>query len=352
MNFKINQIDFQKVVRSVMPAVGSEGKSDIKSFRFIQIAVVEGGVVLSATNGEMMLKCSSVAESLSPGCVGVAGKALMDIVELLPSGNVTVAMVGEGRLQIKAGRSAFHLPVLAEDVFPILPAYEGMAFVEVEDFFEDMDYVNFACSSSLDKPQLQGVYMNQGEVVGLDGHRLAIRKTKWGFEKACIIPSDGIVKIKKTFSENKIGVCVTENEIHFSQSGKFGTLRLIRGHAYPDYPKVLPAGECLAIKISASALLNSIRMVTVVADKQNSIVMSFRPGQLYLYSETPESGKAEDTLEIECTGEVSIGMNAAYLKQALEHVEGNDIVLELRGSNKALTIREEHNLHVIMPKRI
>jgi DNA polymerase-3 subunit beta len=92
------------------------------------------------------------------------------------------------------------------------------------------------------------------------------------------------------------------------------------------------------------------------SDKSRSVTFSLSPGLLQLSSQSPELGDAREEISIEYGGEdLKIGFNSRYLIDALSTLEGEKILLEIRGKQNPGVIRSCEGLshtNVVMPMRI
>jgi DNA polymerase-3 subunit beta len=73
-------------------------------------------------------------------------------------------------------------------------------------------------------------------------------------------------------------------------------------------------------------------------------------------AKSPELGEAFETLDISsANGEIDIGFDAQYIKDALAHITPGEILLEFKDALSAVTLRpveSEDHLCLIMPMRL
>jgi DNA polymerase-3 subunit beta len=92
------------------------------------------------------------------------------------------------------------------------------------------------------------------------------------------------------------------------------------------------------------------------SDKSRSVTLSLTPGILHLSSQCPELGDAKEEISIDYEGEeLKIGFNSRYLIDAVSTIEGEKVLLELRGKQNPGVIRSSvgpNHTSVVMPMRI
>src|SRR5918999_4278784 len=93
----------------------------------------EGRLHLAATDMELSLRASLDASVDAEGVAAVPGRLLVDIVRLLPAGEVALAYrPEEGVLTIESGTASYRLNTYSADDFPRLPEIDSLAGFAVE----------------------------------------------------------------------------------------------------------------------------------------------------------------------------------------------------------------------------
>ena len=86
----------------------------------------DGRLHLAATDMELSLRTSLDAEVEDEGAVVVPGRLLVDIVRLLPAGEVAIEhRADEGVVRIECGPASYRLHTYAAEDFPRLPDVEA-----------------------------------------------------------------------------------------------------------------------------------------------------------------------------------------------------------------------------------
>jgi DNA polymerase III subunit beta len=135
--------------------------------------------------------------------------------------------------------------------------------------------------------------------------------------------------------------------------------KLIDG-TFPDYQRVIPAGNYGVCTIQADVLAASLRRVaTIASDKVKGLCFIFEPSRLRLGVETPDVGAVVEELEASFTGaRMESGFNGDYLAEALERIDGNARIRLIDPSSPAIISNEADDgdtpadIEVVMPMRI
>ena len=113
--------------------------------------------------------------------------------------------------------------------------------------------------------------------------------------------------------------------------------RLIDGK-YPNYEAVIPTDNPNKLTISTGDLLNSIKRVSIYANKTtHQIRLKIAGSQLHITSEDLDfSNRADERLSCEYEGEdMEIGFNARFVIEMLNNIGSKKILIEMSTPNKA-----------------
>ncbi len=105
--------------------------------------------------------------------------------------------------------------------------------------------------------------------------------------------------------------------------------RLIDGQ-FPNYRQLLPETFEHELTFAAGELTDVVRRISLMAQKNAPLRLSFSEGELRISAQTPDVGEAEESLPTPFAGEpFEIGFNPEFLRDGLESVEDGDLVLKL-----------------------
>jgi DNA polymerase III subunit beta len=340
-------------------------------------------VLLRADRSKLSLKATdldvevtdSIAAEVSPGgSTTVPAHMFFDIVRKLPEGAQIVLESSGDRaaLAIRAGRSRFTLQTLPESDFPDLaPGEMTHKFsLKAADLKRLIDKTQFAISTEETRYYLNGIYLHAAgaakaptlRAVATDGHRLAqmeleLPKGAVGMP-GIIIPRKTVSEVQRLMEDNEAEVAIelSSGKIRFTIGDAVLTSKLIDG-TFPDYARVIPAGNDKELVVDKKEFEAAVdRVSTVSSERGRAVKLSISGGKLLLSVTNPDSGSANEELEVEYAADpLDIGFNSRYLLDIAAQIESEAAVLRLAdpGSPTLIQDKEPHGaLYVLMPMRV
>lgn len=336
-----------------------------------------GRLTLTGTDLDCELRTSVACQAGRDDAFTLPSALLHDAVRKLPEG-VDIAMVAEKDFAtLSAGRSRFRMQVLPATDFPTMgEAGFGHSFeLEARVVKRMLDTVGFAISSEETRYYLNGIHWHvasgdQGaalNAVATDGHRLA----KFAIDvpdgadgmPAIIIPRRTVALIAHILEDGrKLTAQVGPSRLRLEAGDTTLTTKLIDG-SFPDYQRVIPAGNANHFTVEKEALAKAVdRVTTVSSGKGSAVKFNFAPdGALTLTTNNPDAGSANDEVTIENAEgtAVEIGFNGKYCLDMLGAAEGKRLTFSLGDAGSpALVQREDAGdlavkpLFVLMPMRV
>lgn len=303
----------------------------------------EGRVTLAATDLDMGLQTALDAEVTEPGSVLLPGRLLAEVVRSLADATVEIeTREAEHDVEIRSGSSSFHLRVLPAEDFPRLPAAEGDERLRIPAaaLEASIDLVARAASRDDMRPVLTGVFVTASgkemTMVATDSYRLAVKRTELendlGGEIEANIPARALRELSRILSSEGAGeaaIALLANQAIFEAGSVTLTTRLIEGQ-FPNFRQLLPESYEHDVRLPRSDFLDVTRRVSQLAQRNAPLRLSFAPGELTVAAETPDVGDAKETMEAVFDGEpLEIGFNPEFLKEGIESVEGEQVLLRL-----------------------
>ena len=106
----------------------------------------------------------------------------------------------------------------------------------------------------------------------------------------------------------------------------------------------------------AREVADVVRRVSLLAQKNAPLRLSFGEGELTVSAQTPDVGEASETLPVPFAGEpFEIGFNPEFLRDGLESVESDELVLKLISPLRPGLIESPDGgelVYLIMPIRL
>ena len=127
---------------------------------------------------------------------------------------------------------------------------------------------------------------------------------------------------------------------------------------FPDYENMIPADNENHMSINRMEILNSLKRISIYANKTtNQVRLKITGSELQISAEDLDfSNEANERLSCEHDGEdIEIGFNARFLIEMLNNLDSKEITLQLSEPNRAgLIVPKEKNenediLMLVMP---
>ncbi|WGW11781.1 DNA polymerase III subunit beta [Saxibacter everestensis] len=292
-------------------------------------ADVQGTVTLASFDYEVSAKVELAAEVSEAGKVLVSGRLLADISKSLPSAPVELETNGS-KVEVTCGSSHFTLMTMPVDEYPALPELPAASgIVDSAVFAEAVSQVTMATSRDDTLPILTGVRVEiEGEKMTLlatDRYRLAVRELTWrpsrpDLSAVALVRGRTLSDVAKTLGGD-VTVALSENGgrelIGFSSAGRQSTSLLVDG----DYPKVrslFPESVPIFAVVATAQLLEAVRRVALVAERNTPIRFKFSQGNLTLEAGAGDDAQASEAVESTLHGEdISVGFNPSFIIEGL-----------------------------------
>lgn len=308
----------------------------------ILLSASDDSVALAATDGEMGLRTALEAEVEGTGAILLPGRLLAELARSLGDENVEIELrESERDVEIRSGGSSFHLRVLPSEDFPNLPdAGDAPLKIPATALAETVELVAPAASRDDMRPVLTGVLVTAaaGEMtmVATDSYRLAVKRTELegaiGGELEANIPAKALRELGRLVSAGEVeevAVSLLPNQAVFTAGSILLNTRLIDGQ-FPNFRQLLPESYEHDVRLPRPEFLEVVRRVSQLAQRNAPLRLSFSPGELKVSASTPDVGDAEETMPAAFEGEpLEIGFNPEFLREGIESVEGDEVVLRL-----------------------
>ena len=173
-------------------------------------------------------------------------------------------------------------------------------------------------------------------MVATDSYRLAVKRTELekeiGGELQANIPARALRELGRivtTDGVESVSVALLRNQAIFKAGDILLNTRLIEGQ-FPNFRQLLPESYEHDVRLRRSDLLDVTRRVSQLAQRNAPLRLSFSSGELTVAASTPDVGDAEESLPVSFEGEsLEIGFNPDFLREGIESVEGDEVMLRL-----------------------
>jgi DNA polymerase III subunit beta len=190
------------------------------------------------------------------------------------------------------------------------------------------------------RPVLTGVQVSASgdemTMVATDSYRLAVKRTHIeggiGGELEATVPARALRELGRIVAGSEVEeveVSLLRNQAIFRAGDVVLNTRLIEGQ-FPNHRQLLPETFEHDVRLPRSELLDVTRRVSQLAQRNAPLRLRLEPGELTVAAETPEVGDARESMPAAFEGEpLEIGFNPDFLKDGIESVEGEELLLRL-----------------------
>ncbi|MFC6883628.1 MULTISPECIES: DNA polymerase III subunit beta [Actinomadura] len=297
---------------------------------------------LSAFDYEVSAQVSTDIDVEEPGTALVSGRLLSEISRSLPPHPVEVTTDG-AKVMLRCGSAKFTLLTMPVEDYPTLPDMPPAAgAVGSDEFAAAVAQVAIAAGKDDTIPMLTGVRVEiEGETVTLastDRYRLAVRELHWkperpDFSAVALVPAKTLADTAKSLTagaEVQIALAGTgadggagEGMIGFEGGGRRTTSRLLDGD-FVKYRSLLPSEYAGLAEIQTSPFIEAVKRVSLVAERNTPVRLSFRQGEVVLEAGTGDEAQAVEALEATLEGDdIDIAFNPGFLLDGLSAI-GSD----------------------------
>jgi DNA polymerase-3 subunit beta len=370
MEFSVKKFDLLQELSLTQGVV--ERKTTIPILGNILCEASGNQITLTATDLELSIRTSCEAKVKKEGAGTIPAKKLLELVRLLPEGEIRFKLLENHWVQILADRKTYKMVGMAKDNFPAIPVFpHPIAKIPAKILSSLIARTAFAISNEESRYTLNGALMllkpENITMVATDGHRLAVAEIDHKFEGLTrevrpLVPKKALAEVQRLASESgedaEIEFGLDESHLFFRAGERLLISRMLTGQ-FPNYEAVLPRDNNRKVVLERGELNDAVKRVAQLADtRSHAVKLSVSTEGVEISASSPEYGEAKETLEKEYIGEpLAIGFNAQYMIDFLAAAPEGPISLELKdeqsaGQMRPLADEAYRYRYVIMPMRI
>ncbi len=348
-------------------------RSAVMALSGVMISVPPDGIPeLRATDMEIGMRVPLPGAQVErPGTAVLPARLLLEVVRSLPADQLTLELrAAEQDVELICGPARFHLRTLRAEDFPTLPEpqAEGRISLPTEAFVNTVTRVARSASRDETRPVLTGILMSAAaaelRMVSTDSYRLSVKQTVLDpplpAESAleANVPARALqelARIAQGASAETLSVSVGNNQVVFELGDVVLSSRLIDGQ-FPNYRQLLPESVDHELRLSSAEMTDVVRRISLLAQKNAPLRLSFSEGTLTVSAQTPDVGEASEAIPVPFHGELfEIGFNPEFLRDGLESIESEDLMLKLISPLRPGLIETPEGgdfVYLIMPIRL
>jgi DNA polymerase-3 subunit beta len=341
------------------------------------IEASDEGLVLSTFDYETSARATLSAEVSAEGKALVSGRLLADIVRSLPAKPVELTLDG-ARVSLTCGSARFSLQTMPVEDYPTLPDMPTAAGTVTSDVFAHSVAQAVTAAGRDDMlPVLTGVRLEiEGSTISLlatDRFRLSIRELEWNPSTpdetlAALVPAKVLADTAKSLtSGSEVTIALStggagEGIIGFEGAAAGGvrrtTTRLLDGE-FPKVRSLFPSEHLTKALVDKAALIESVKRVSLVAERNTAVQLKFADGVLTLDAGSGEEAQASESIEADIRGEeLTTGFNPQFLLDGLTAIDEATVELAFTQASKPVVIsgsadeQDPGFRYLLMPRRL
>ena len=377
MKFRVDRDVFADAVAWAARSLPVRPSSPVLSGLLIEAG--SEGLVLSTFDYETSARATLSADVVEEGNVLVSGRMLADISRALPSGKQIDFAIDGARVSLTCGSARFTLQTMPVDEYPTLPEMpSATGTVDSAEFAKAVAQAVTAAGKDDMLPVLTGVRIEiEGSTISLlatDRFRLSLRELSWNPRTpdetvAALVPAKVLAETAKSLTNGTdvtIALSSTgtgEGIIGFEGAASGGvrrtTTRLLDGE-FPKVRSLFPNEHLTTAVVDRKELIDSVKRVALVAERNTAVQLAFADGQLTLDAGSGDEAQASEAIEAGVTGEdLTTGFNPQFLLDGLTAMEQDTVELAFTQASKPVVIsgRTEESTtsgfrYLLMPRRL
>ena len=360
MKLVFSKSELSKAVGIVMKAVPTRTTMNILECILIDATTN----VIKFTSNDMELGIETIVEGeiIEKGKVAIEAKLFSEIVRRFPDNEVTISTDANYTSLITCEKSKINIAGKSGEDFSFLPIIDKDKMITISQFNlkEIINQTIFSTAPNDNNKMMTGelfeVSDNTLKVVGLDGHRIAIRSIQLegrADDVKAVVPCKTLQEISKLMStdaENMVNIYFTN--ILFEFDNTIVVSRLIEGE-YFKINQMLSSDYETKVVINKKEFIGSIDRANllITESEKKPIIINITDGSLEV-TVNSSKGKFNEDINIKKEGkDLMIGFNPKFLMDALRVIDDENVDIYLVNPKAPCFIRDasQSYIYLILP---
>lgn len=311
--------------------------------------ISDGLLTITASDLQTSMITELAVEAKESGSIAIPAKILLDTLKNLPDQSVTFTIDEETySVELSSSNGRYKLSGENATDFPKVPAVSDGYKVDIptDVLSKAISSTIFAASNDDLRPAMTGVYLELNETgatfVATDGHRLVrFKRTDVvsDMPNTLLIPRKALNLLKASLpSENTVVYIEFTPANAFFRFNNIQMICRLIDERFPDYDNVIPKENPNVLILGKSDLLNSLKRISIYANKTtHQVRLKVAGSELQISAEDLDfSNEANERLSCEYNGEdMEIGFNAKFIIEMLSNINSDQIKIEMSDPNRA-----------------
>ena len=354
MKLTINRNTMAEALQAVMPFVTT--KSPIAILKYAKCTTKGKRMKIEANDTQGgIVRYMELIDCDADGSFLVNAADMFRLVSKITAPEINIEAEGES-LSMTYGKASADFSVPAADDYPsfsvnddesttlTVPAVWISSCIAIgQDFVMDDNL----------KPQLCAIYcyVKDGRFGFCATDTRSLATDSWEMpgcdaDGAFLIMRNVFGPLRMMCAKNDNGVTVTFNDKHVTYRCGDTIIQSVQASGrYPDFNRVIPKTHNVECKAAKSAILEPLSRVAMFCEVSKCVQFAFSPFDVTMTVENLTDGKrsVEHADVAECTGELTIGINADNIIKCLKAYGSSDIVMEMTDPGRPIVVRSDDN---------
>ncbi len=360
MKFTVHRDDILSVMANVQGLTGRKSAMAITSTVLLEVSA--GTIKISATDLETGFEGTYPADVQSEGILALNSRKLFEIIRDFPSEQIHFEQTANRWVDIGDTNVKYHISGLDPETFPKNPVIEDIELFNIDSgHLKNMidRTVGIVGETDDKRPHIIGVYLhsvsgheqNSLRMVSTDIGRLAKMDYSYGkstsmpIPDGILIPKKGLMEVSKFLTPTGIvQIGVSQNDLFVKKEKESFFIRLLEGD-FPNYEKAIEKDSQFDMILDKETFLMTLkRMSILAADKYPAVVLVFDKGNVNISSASTELGDSKEDMPVEYDRPpIKVTYNPRYMIDMLNDIEGDKVVINIRGESYPCLIEEEED---------
>jgi len=326
---------------------------------------------IRATDLEISINLKIEIKNGEEGNVAIPLSKLLEITNAMPENLMKFNVSDIGKVNIECNEGKYTIMGQPSEEFPSKQTIENSKTLRVsgEELKDIINNTSYAASRDDLKPVLQGVLfqIENNEIVSVatDGHRLVkLEKKKLNaldYTGSVVVPTKFLSLLNsQLINDYDVSILIGDNHVQVEIEDMVITTRIIKD-TYPDYEGVIPKENKKTLVVNRNNFTEAIKRISIFSNKSSrQVALEISNNKMIITTEDPENiTTGKETIDCNYDGDpMTIGYNAFYLKEVLQHQQSDEIKIMLNTPlNAGLFIPLEQNENnnkttLLMPIRL
>ena len=308
---------------------------------------------ITASDSELTMRTSIEVENAEEeGQIAIPAKHLMDLLKELPDQPLSIKTTSDTSFEFSWANGASTLPYFpASDYPPFSTTSDATVSLDFpsQSLVDAIASTIYATADDEIRPTMNGIYfdidMDSTTLVASDAHKLVCYTTsdvKASEKASFILHKKPAAILRSIIGKNSGNVEITFDSSNavFKFDNTIVICRLVVGK-YPRYRDVIPQNNSNVMKIDRLQLLNSVRRVSVCANKgSNHIKFNLSAGSLEITAQDLGfSLAAYEKVPCEYDGDdLTIGFKSTFLVEMLSNIGCDEVLMKFADGTRPAVI--------------